>query len=193
MYAIVAPGFSNIYTNWRDVERVKALYPYPKWCKCKSEEEAYEFIRRNKYGFELSSIYNYGNTFDNLYLTAFYKIGDNCVYYIVDCSKVGKMRVSNANAIIEYRSDKIYIKLPDIRVSDTSISGHMSAIYHLLVLLGDFVDINLVLPNYSIFYALSSYKGTKCRSVQIVQSLIKKRLAAISYTLEIQNGGDNSG
>ena len=62
MYAVVAPGFSCVYSSWSDVERIKALYPYPKWCKCSTETEAQAWIKRNSYSNKLSSIYNYGNT-----------------------------------------------------------------------------------------------------------------------------------
>ena len=62
MYAVVAPGFSCVYSSWSDVERIKALYPYPKWCKCNTETEAQAWIKRNSYSNKLSSIYNYGNT-----------------------------------------------------------------------------------------------------------------------------------
>ena len=187
MYAVVAPGFSCIYTNWKDVERIKALYPYPKWCKCNSEEEARKWIDRNSYGKMLRSIYNYGNTFKNLYIDAKYQISTDCVYYILDCKRIGKLRIPADGILVEYRGSKIYIKLPNIRLSNESIAGHMSAVHNLLQMIGPYVDINLEVPYYSIYYCLAVYSRGNNRYVSMVRSLIDQRVGAVGVTLKLNN------
>lgn len=187
MYAVVAPGFSCVYTNWADVERVKALYPYPKWCKCRSEEEAHAWIKRNSYGKHLSRVYNYGNTLKDLYIDAKYKIGEDCIYYVLDCKHVGKIRIRAEDVFIEYKGSKIYIKLPDTYVSDETVAGHMSAIHNLLRIVGDYVDVNIELPYYSLFYCLTVYSRGNNRPVQLVKSLIDSRLGAVALSLKLEN------
>ena len=190
MYAVVAPGFSNVYSSWYDVERIKKLYPYPKFCKVRNEAEAYEWIRRNSYGTGLSRVYNYGDTFSDLYIYVTYKIGPDCVYYVLDTSRIGNIRIHSSEALIEYKGDKIYIKYPNLFITNESIAGHMSIVYNLLILVGDYIDVNIELPYYSIFYALTSYSKGKCRSIQVVQDLISARLGAVAYSLKMENFSD---
>lgn len=187
MYAVVAPGFSCVYTNWADVERVKALYPYPKWCKCRTEEDAHEWIRRNSYNRSLTGIYNYGNTLNDLYINASYKIGADCIYYVLDCSRVGRLRISASDALIEYKGNKIYVRLPNIKVSNETVAGHMSAIHNLLQIVGDYVDLNIELPYYSLFYCLTVYSKSNNRYIYRVKDLIDNRLGAVAYTLKMNN------
>lgn len=186
MYAVVAPGFSCVYNNWADVERVKALYPYPKWAKCHTEAEAQEFIRRNSYSRQLKQIYNYGNTMQDMYVDVKYRIGSGCVYYVLDTKRLGSVRIVNKDALVEYKGTKIYVKIPNIFLSNESIAGHMSAIHNLLHLVGDYVDLNIELPNYSVFYCLTVYSKGNNRSVEITRDAINKRLCKVAFTLQIK-------
>ena len=184
MYAVVASGFSNVYTSWKDVDRVSKLYPYPKWKKCHSEEEAYEWIRRNAYGKGLHQIYNYGNTFSDLYIDAAYKIGDDRVFYEFNCRRIGHVRLHSTSASVEYKGHMIYACLPNILLSEESIASHMSAIYNMLDILGPNVDVNIAVPYYSIFYCLTSYSRGKSNPVSIVRTHIKERLGEVAVSLK---------
>lgn len=187
MYAVVAPGFSCVYTNWQDVVRIKALYPYPKWCKCYSEAEAIEWIQRNSYGRKLSRIYNYGNTLNDMYIDAKYKIEHDCIYYVLDCRRVGNIRVNAKDVLIEYKGSKIFIKLPNIFVSDETVAGHMSAIHNLLQIVGDYIDINIELPYYSLYYCLTVYSRGNNRPVMLTRQRIDERLGEVALSLKMLN------
>ncbi len=185
MYAVIAPGFSCVYTNWADVERIKALYPYPKWCKCKSNDEALEWIRRNSYGHSLSRVYNYGNTLKNLYIYVTYHIYKDSVCYNLDCSRIGRIRINAPNTVVQYLGSKVSVKLENIFVSDETIAGHMSVIYNLLQIVGDFIDVNIELPYYCLFYCLTSYSRGNSRTITIVKKAIEERLGAVSFSLNM--------
>lgn len=187
MYAVVAPGLSCIYTNWSDVERIKALYPYPKWYKCQSEEEAHAWIKRNSYSRNLSRVYNYGNTFPNLHVDAKYMIFNDSIRYVLDCSKIGHIRIHAEGVLTEYKGSKIYVILPNIFVSNETVAGHMSAIHNLLQIVGDYVDINIELPYYSLFYCLTVYSRGNNRHIQLVKDLIAGRLGAVALSLKLEN------
>lgn len=186
MYAVVAPGFSCIYHNWSDVERIKALYPYPKWGKFSTEAQAQEFIKRNTCSKQLKEIYNYGNTLSTMYLDVKYRIGKDCLFYTINTKRVGTLRVSAPNALVEYRGSMIFVKVPNVKLSDESIAGHMSAIYSLLELVGEYVDVNIEIPNYSIFYCLTVYSKGNNRSVQLTRDAISKRLCEVAFTLKLK-------
>ena len=187
MYAVVAPGISCVYTNWSDVERIKSLYLYPKWIKCFSEEEAQAWIKRNSYNRHLSRIYNYGNTFKNLYIDVKYKIAPDCIYYRLDCKRIGNVRIRAEDVLIEYKGSNIFIKLPNIFVSNETVAGHMSAIHNLLRIVGDYVDLNIELPYYSLFYCLTVYSRGNNRPIQLVKNLIDNRLGAVALSLKLEN------
>lgn len=186
MYAVVAPGLSCVYTNWRDVERIKKLYPYPKWVKVDSEEAAREWLKRNTYGHNLSTINKYGNTLDDLYVDAKYKIFKDCLCLVYDTSRVGEIRLPKSRNLIEYKPGKIYVRIPDIYLSEESIVGHMSALFNLFKTVGDIVDVNVELPNYSIFYCLTGYSKGNQKSIFTVQNLIRNRQGAVSYSVKLK-------
>ena len=191
MYAVVAPGISGIYYDWKQVERVHALYPFAKWCKCYSENEAREFIKRNTNKLIVKQLYNYGDTLKDLYIDAKYKIGNDCLYIVLDTSKVGIIRLNCKDVIIEYKGYKVYIKVENTFLSDSTIASHMSAIHTLLSIVGPYVDVNIVLPNFSIYYALTSYKGKKSRAISLTQDAIKNRVCKVAYTLQMIGAGDD--
>lgn len=190
MYAVVAPGISGIYYDWKQVERVHALYPFAKWSKCYNEQEAREFIKRNTSKHVVKQLYNYGDTLKDLYVDAKYRIGKDCLYIVYDTSRVGLLRINRDDLIIEYKGYKIYIKVENTFLSDTTIASHMSAIHTILNIIGPYVDVNITLPNFSIFYALTSYKGKRSRSISLTQELIDRRLCKVAYTLKMKNIGD---
>ena len=92
---------------------------------------------------------------------------------------------------VEYKGNRIYVKIPDIYLSDESIAGHMSAIYNILALIGNFVDVNIELPNYSIFYCLTAYSRGNNHSVKVTRDFINERLCKVAYTLKMRNYGDD--
>ena len=182
-YAIVAPDFETITNDYKVLERIKALYAYPKWKLCKTEAEALTFIRLNKYKHHVRQLYNYGDTFRDMYVNVKYIIFPNSVFYTLDTSKVGHLRINCADALVEYRLNTINIRIGNLQLSNDTIAGHMSAIHHLLNIVGDFVDLNITLPNYSIFYSLTYYNKGRSRAINITQDAIRHRLCKVAFTL----------
>lgn len=183
-YAVTAPGFNATYTDWHMVERARVFYPFLKWKKTYTPEQATLFINQNKCNSRVNLIYNYGDTFKELYITASYEILDDSVEYILDTRNMGSIRLHNPDYIIEYKMNKIRAILPNIKLSADSIASHMSAIFNLLQLVGGYVDVNLVVPNYSVFYALAFYQGDRQRSITFVQQYINTRFSKVGYTLK---------
>lgn len=184
IYAIVAPGYKLITKDWSKVERVKALYPYPKWKKCYSEEEAQVFVQKNYVANPVKLLYNYGDTFKDLYVDASYRIGKDCLFFEFDTSRVGRLKISNPDIIVEYSGKMVYVKLPNIFLSEVSISSHMSAVYNLLNTLGPAVDVNIKIPYFAVYYALTSYTGSKVRAIEVTKEHINSRLCKVAFTLE---------
>lgn len=190
IYAIVAPGYSLVTKDWSKVERVKALYPYPKWKKCVSEEEAQLFVKKNYVPRPVKMLYNYGDTFEDLYVNASYRIGKDCLYFEFDTERVGRLKLSDPSVIVEYSGKMVYVKMPNIYLSETSISSHMSAIYNMLHTLGPNVDVNIKIKYFAVYYAITNYSGGKVRSISVTKDYINSRLCKVAFTLEEVNDND---
>lgn len=182
MYAVVAPGLCTVYSNWKDVERVSKLYTYPKWKKFSNEEEALQWLKRNAYGRNELGATHYGNTFKSLYIDAKYKILSDSVCYVLDCSRVGTLRFNVPNALIEYKGNIVNIRLNNIKLSNTSIAGHMSAIYNMLNIISENFDVDIHVEYYSIFYALVNYSNGLNKYVVLVQNSIRDRLSEVAIS-----------
>lgn len=186
-YAIVAPGISGVYSEWSAVERIKSLYPYPKFAKFTYESDAYDWLRKNKYSDKKFGVYNYGNTFNDKYINVKYKICDNCVYYKLNCKRLGRLRVDDIqDAVIEYKGNEILIRIDNMNLSNESVVGHMSAIYNLLDIIGPYVDVNILVDYYAVFYCLTGYSGND-RYITIVRDKIKERLCEVAVSYDFKN------
>ena len=184
IYAIVAPGYSLVTTEWNKIERVKALYPFPKWGKFRTEEAAQLFIRKNYVPRPVKMLYNYGDTFNDLYVDASYRIGKDCLYFEFDTGRVGRLKLSDPSVVVEYSGKMVYVKMPNIYLSEMSISSHMSAIYNMLMTLGPNVDVNIRVNYFAVYYAITNYNGGKLRSIDITKDCINSRLCKVAFTLE---------
>ena len=184
-YGYVAPGLNKVTEDFDVIRNWSRVMPYSKFRKFRSEEEAWDFVKRNKMAKDLVSIKNYGDCFDNLYLKCQYFITAKSVCYNVFTDNIGfvKVETEDPNILIENRLDVIKIKMTNIRLNNDLISSHSIAIYNLLEILGDFVDVNIEVPDQSIYYMMKAYTGTKPIYLKL-QQLMKRRRGEISVTLK---------
>ena len=183
MYAVVVPGFACICKTWEEVERIQALYFYPKFAKVQTEEEAQEFIKRNRTKHFITDVFSYGDIFPDLHVKAWYRISKDSVFYKFDMQKLGNVKLKADNCLIEYHGRYVYVRVNDIFLSDKTVKGHLAAVYNLLALLGDYVDVQLYLPNFSIYYVLTNYKAGRIPQVNTLKQLIEHRLGNVAYNL----------
>lgn len=181
-YGVVAPGLSNVYEDYKSVERIKSLYPYPKFRKFNTDEAAWEFVRRNKNKHEFSSVYKYGDTFDNLCISMEYFIGKDSIYFNFRTSKIGYIKIISDRAEVENRANIITATIKNIELNNEMITSHLITIYHGLQLIGDFIDVDVTVPDHSIFYTLMTYNGNS-RVINRVLEQIRNRKGKLSVSL----------
>lgn len=182
MYAVVAPGLKGVYEDPRAIDRILALYPYTKFRKFKTEKECLAFIRLHENKRSIEGIKNFGDTFNRHKAVMEYFIFDGNLYYNFDTKSLGMIRVVSDSAVIENRNTLIKAMLPNIIVDRDTISGHVIAIYNGLRLIGDFIDVEVLVPDHSILYAIHSYTGTN-RVIARLRDHIKNRIGNVSVTL----------
>lgn len=183
MYAVVANGICAICKAQSQLEAIIAVYPYPKFRKVYSEEEGREWIRRhnrsrNDYKFE-----NYGNTFGSGYVSVSYVIKEDSVEYVVDTTKCGFIRVQESDdTAIESTRSYMKIIVFDFKLCDLYIQHHILAIRRFLKIIGRYVDVDIHIPDISIYLALMKYTGTNY-VIQSVQRDIEAREGGFSITI----------
>lgn len=183
-YAYVGPGIIHVCNNFSTIDKLAAIFPYSKFRKCKTEDDAWEFIARFGKRPELKNVVRYGDTFNTHFVTVEYMIAKDSVYYNVKTSQLGYIRLesSDENFVIENRTELIKVKLKNIFLNKDLVSAHAIAIYHIVRLLGNYVDVEIKVPDHSIFYMLTSYNGTKT-SITKVRKFLASRKGKVSVTL----------
>lgn len=183
MYALVANGIATICKNHRQLQALISLYPYPKFQKCNTAEEARRWLREHARGVHSVMFDNYGDTATTGYVTVKYQITKAGVRYDLDTSLVGYIKVHAVDgALVSNFGDMIYVEVSDVKLDDDIIVHHLLAIKRILRILGEFVDVNLVVPDISIYLAIRHYAGSNY-IIKSLQHNIEQRLGAVAITI----------
>jgi hypothetical protein len=188
MYAVVAPGLKGIYDNPRSIDKITALYPYAKYRKFRTEEECWKFLNMYENNHSIDEVYNYGSTFPQHFITMEYFIRSS-LYYNYRTDKVGYVRIVSQDAIVENCAGLIKARVDNVVADNNLISGHMIAIFHGLKTIGSWLDVNIIVPDHSIFYAINSYTGNN-RVIERVRRHIKERQGEVALTLPRRKRGE---
>lgn len=184
MYAVVANGIKTICYTQRQLDTVLAIYPYPKFAKCSTEFEARQWLLNHNRSIMTRSIQRYGETNVAGYVNLFYEITEQGIRYELKLDKLGCVRMlPDDNMIVDARQDVIYAICDDVKLDDSVITHHVIAIHRILKSIGSIVDVNINVPDISVYLALVKYRGNN-RVIQDYKNHIASRLGALSYTVK---------
>lgn len=183
MYAIVANGIQTIVKTSEQLDVILGIFPYPKFQKVKTEAEGREWIRNNSRISYATDIRNYGETAKRGYAEIDYFISGNSIYYNVKTAKLGFIRIEQSDGVlVDSRPELLKIKIQNVVLDNMLIAHHVIAIQRILLLLGEYVDVNINLPDMSVYLALNKYTGNNF-VIKRTQEYIRKRLASVSFTV----------
>lgn len=185
MYAIIANGIQAVCKTQRELDTIIAVYPYPKFVKCHTESEAYEWIRQHSRNMNLYRYKNYGNTATLGYASMEYYIADDCIFCNIDTKLVGFLKIMTTDKDVKVMSkqDLIKVKVCNIVLEDNKIAHHAIAIRRLLKVIGIYIDVNIVVPDMSVYLAATKYKGNDYR-IKGLQKDISQRIGGISFSVK---------
>lgn len=187
MYVFIANGYKGIVESKQTLDILASIYPYPKFRHVGTKEAAIKFLNRYNRGEKQANFYNYGETDrDYCYATIRYVIDQQDLFITIDTSRVGFIRVANKNirdTVIDNRPTMIRIRISNINLNDNLISDHCVAITTILELLGGYVDINIEVPDISVYLALTKYTGDNY-IIKETQEVVKSRLGGVSITIK---------
>lgn len=186
-YAIVGPGIAGVYDNWNHMDDLTHLFPYCKYRKFQTEEECWDFVYRYRYGRNEISLTKYGNTFDNTFVRMSYIIKDDTIYLSYNTKHIGNIRFDPIpGAIVEYTSNCVLVKIKtDKPIDNSTILSHLQVINRGVEILGDLIDVDIVVPDHSIYYALTAYTG-KDEHIKMIKDRLENRLAGVSFSLYVK-------
>lgn len=186
MYVFVANGYKGIVESKQTLDILASIYPYPKFRHVANHEAAVNFLARYNRGERQANFDNYGDTDrDYCYATIKYVIDERDLFITIDTSKVGFIRIPNKNikdTVVDNRPTMIRVRISNINLNNNLISDHCVAITTTLELLGGYVDVNIEVPDISIYLALTKYSGDNY-IIKESQEVIKTRLGGVSITI----------
>ena len=184
MFAVVANGIQAICKTQRQLDCIISIYPYPKFKKCSTEEEAREWLRWNSRKYTSLKHERYGNTSISGYARIEYFIDNVNTYYNIHTERVGYIRVQHESDIrVDSRRDLLKVKVLNSKLNNNLIMHHAIAIRRILRILGQYIDVDIVVPDISVFLALTKYNGNNYM-IRGVQKDIATRLGAVSITVK---------
>lgn len=184
-YGYVGPDLKTVFPSFKPIERLRILYPYSAYKKFDSEGAAWDWVQKRGSRKLFSNVRKYGDIFDHHYVTVEYFIQPDCVCYNIKTKDIGYIKVvsQDPDVSIENRTDVIKVRIRGLELNNDLIISHMIAIYQVLNLLGTFVDVELCVPDHSIFYALTRYTGSD-RRLNKVLKYMKERKGNFAVTMK---------
>ena len=183
MYAVVANGIQTICYNQRQLDNILTIYPYPKFAKVRDVDEGRAWLRQHTRGLNDYVFEKYGDTMCRGYASVSYKIHEDSTEYEIDTSKLGFIRIGeHKNVITDSRSDYLRVIVEGTNLNEDIIQHHVIAIRHIVKLLGEFVDLNIIVPDISIYLAIEKYTG-KDYIIKSAQREFKNRLGCLAITV----------
>lgn len=184
-YGLIASNCKRVTKSWNDLNEYIKLYPYAKFRKFKTEEEALEFIERNNNYRAVDDITLRGDVYNNLYISINYYIREGTVYYNIFLNELNDIYIDIIEKkdlfTIEKYKRTIKVEVP-MKLNPDLILSHVIVINNILDIVGDLVDIELIIEYFSIFCILETYTGNKYQIVKL-QEKIRNRKGNIAYTL----------
>jgi hypothetical protein len=185
MWAFVSNEFQGIVKTKDTLKLYSAIYSYPAFKKVRDEREAHEYIAEKKRSFFSGSSRNMAWIKESGHIRMEYFIQDNSVYANLYTDKFGYVYLSNKrrNMRQTVTYDLIKVKLENMMLKDDSIQSHCYAIMSILNLFSGFINVVIIVPDLSVFLALTQYTG-KNKSIRMVQEELKCREGRVALVLD---------
>lgn len=185
MYAFVSNEYRAIVYTQRQLDFLCGIYSYPKFKMVNTIEEANQFFNSNIREFFTPSLNQYGKVDDVGYISIQYFIANNNIYANIFTKKFGfiKIRKVAHNVKQDASYDCLRICIQGVVLDNNLIAHHCLAINYILSLFDSNINVELILPDTSVYLACTKYKG-KNFVIQKLQSYLTSRLGTVFYTIK---------
>lgn len=185
MFAFISNEYRTIVHTADRLELLLSIYSYPKFVKVNSEAEAKDFFRQQDRAFIKRGALHYGGKEKCSYVTVEYFIADSNIYCNIDTSNFGYVRLGKKlkNVSQEATYDLLRVKIKNVVLNDELIAHHCLAIHNILSLFEDYVNVEFIVPDISVFLACTKYGG-KDGTINRTKNFIKCRSGEVYFTIK---------
>lgn len=186
MWGFIASGKTTICKTQTELQKLMMIYPYAKTKYFEYENQALDWIRQNQRGLYGTRVKQFGGTAVSGFIQIEYYIDGNNIYYNLDLKKFGLTRIipdEKDGILVDNRAEFIKVKVLNTVLNNSLIAHHCIAIQRILNILGEFVDVDFILPDMSVYIALTNYRG-KDVIIKRVHDYIVNRIGGVSYTVK---------
>ena len=185
MYAFVSNEYRTIVHTRRQLDFLCGIYSYPKFKRVENMIEAREFFGQNSREFYMPSLNKFGKTEDIGYISIEYFIADNNIYVNVDTKHFGYIKLKNLPSHVKQEStyDLLRLKICNVVLDNSLIAHHCIAISHIISLFDDNINMELKLPDVSVYLACTKYEGRNF-GIRNIANTLKSRLGVTFYTIK---------
>lgn len=185
MYAFVSNEYRTIVRTQRQLDFLCSIYSYPKFKAVTTIAEAKKFLADNDRAFFTPSLNKYGKVDDIGYISIQYFIGGNNIYVNVHTEHFGfiKFKQLPRNIKQDASYDLLKLKICNVVLDDKLIAHHCNAIKYVLSLFDDNINVELILPDVSIYLACTKYTGRNF-VISALQDTLRKRKGITFYTIK---------
>lgn len=185
MYAVIASGRTKICNTRQELDLFKAIYSYVKYHYVETYAEGVEWIRQNQRDAYDVRVTNFGSsTNTGGFITIEYFITGTVILYNLDTSKFGRTYIIPDDDLVKVdnRPNLIKVKVCNTILDDMIIAHHVIAINRILRIIGEYADVNIVVPDISVYVAMTSYQG-KDSTITCIREMLSRRIGGISFTV----------
>lgn len=184
MYAFVSNEYRAVIHTRRQLDFLCSVYSYPKFKMVDTMEEANAFFAANSRLFYKPSLNQFGKVENIGYISIEYFIDGKNIYANVFTKNFGFIKLSSlpSNVKQDATYDLLKLKICNVVLDDSLIAHHCTAISNILSLFDLYINIELILPDISVYLACSKYKGNNF-SIKNLQRAINSRMGTTFYTI----------
>lgn len=185
MFAFVSNEYRAVVKTQTQLNFLLSIYSYPTFKKVNTYDEAHQFFKEHERKWIDNSIKIFGKKQSKIgYISIEYFIDNENIYYNIYTNRFGNIRF-NLPESIKYTIDGslLKIKVENHNLSNAYIAHHCTAISYILKVVGKFINVDLILPNISVYMALTKYTG-KNFSIKNAQRDINNHLGNVYYTIK---------
>ena len=185
MWAFVSNEYQGIVKSKQTLQLYKTIYSYPTYIKVDNEKDALEYINSKQRNFYQGISKNMAWLKDSGHIRIEYFISDKSVYANLHTDRFGYVYLSERKRNVKQTVtfDLIKVKLENMMLENDSIQNHCHAIMSILGLFSGFINVVIVVPDLSIFLALTQYTG-KNKSIKMVQDELRCREGKVALVLD---------
>lgn len=185
MYAFVSNEYKAVVKTQRQLDFLIGIYTYPQFRKVNNITEAKKFFNMCNRVFMRTGLNKYGRGSDIGFIKIEYFIDGKNIYVNVGTKNFGFIKLSDLPANVKQDSsyDLLKLKICNVILDDSLIAHHCLAIINILSLFDSYINVELIVPDISVYLACTKYSG-KNYAIKRAQGCLSDRMGSVFYTMK---------